>query len=149
MFKKLALGLAMAALFLVGSAQAENKKSYVLGMMEKAVSHYNSVGQDQAFKDFDTSADFKTGEYYVIAQSLDDGRIIYHGANKKLVGKNLMKVKDTDGKPFVKEMVELARGEGKGWVSYKWPHPVTKQISQKYTYVTRIAEITLLIGYYE
>ncbi len=151
MFKKLALSIFMGVFFVVGAAQAEDKKAHVLSMMDKAIAHYKSVGQEQAFKDFDAEGDFRNGEFYVIGQSISKGSIIYHGANKKLIGKNLQKVKDTDGKAFVAEMSEVAAGPGKGWVDYKWPHPQTKKIAQKHTYVTRVddSDTFLMIGYYE
>jgi len=150
MLKKLSLGLIMGLLVLVGSVQAQEKKDIVLSMMEKAVAHYKAVGQDQAFKDFNKPGEFKNGEYYVIGQSLTDGKIIFDGVNAKLIGKDLTKVKDTDGKVFVQEMLDLAKSDGKGWVSYKWPNPATKKIAQKYAYVTRINDdVFLIIGYYE
>ncbi|MBE7636003.1 Cache domain family protein [Sneathiella sp. P13V-1] len=151
MFKKLALSIFMGVFFVVGAAHAEDKKAHVLSMMDKAIAHYKSVGQEQAFKDFAVEGEFKNGEFYVIGQSISKGSIIFHGANEKLIGKNLQKVKDTDGKAFVAEMSELAATKGTGWVDYKWPHPETKKIAQKYTYVTRVddSDTFLMIGYYE
>ena len=151
MFKKLALSIFMGVFFVVGAAHAEDKKAHVLSMMDKAIAHYKSVGQDQAFKDFDNPGDFRNGEYYIVGQSISSGNIIYHGANKKLVGKNLTKVKDTDGKAFVAEMIDLASNAGTGWIDYKWPHPETKKIAQKHSYVVRVddSDTFLMIGYYE
>ena len=151
MFKKLAASILMGVILFAGTANAEDKKAHVLSMMDKAIAHFKSVGQDQAFKDFDTNGDFKNGEFYVVGQSIESGNIIYHGANKKLEGKNLTKVKDTDGKLFVKDMIDMAASNGTGWVDYKWPHPETKKITQKHSYVARIdsTDTFLMIGYYE
>ncbi|OUR80538.1 hypothetical protein A9Q83_01015 [Alphaproteobacteria bacterium 46_93_T64] len=149
MLKKISLGLVMGLFLIVGFANAADKKSHVLSMMDKAVEHYNSVGQDQAFKDYNQAGDYKNGEFYVIAQSLIDDKIIFHGVNAKLIGRNLTGIKDTDGKKFISDMITTAKGEGKGWVSYKWPHPETKKIAQKHTYINRIGDIMLMIGYYE
>jgi len=148
MFKKISLGLIMGLFLAVGFASAEDKKSHVLSMMDKAVEHYNSVGQDQAFKDYNEDGVYKNGEFYVIAQGMD-GKIIFHGVNPKLIGRNLTGIKDTDGKKFIADMITTAKNDDKGWVSYKWPHPATKKIAQKHTYVKRIGEIMLMIGYYE
>lgn len=151
MFKKLAASALMGIILFAGTAHAEDKKAYVLSMMDKAISHFKSVGQEQAFKDFDTNGDFRSGEFYVVGQSVESGNILYHGANKKLEGKNLSKVKDTDGKLFVKDMVDLAATKGSGWVEYKWPHPETKKITPKHSYVQRVegSDTFLMIGYYE
>ncbi|MBL4908036.1 MAG: cache domain-containing protein, partial [Sneathiella sp.] len=57
--------------------------------------------------------------------------------------------KDTDGKQFVLEMRKVAQGPGEGWVDYKWPHPVTKKITQKYSYVKTSGNVYFGIGYFE
>ncbi|MEH6494586.1 MAG: cache domain-containing protein [Pseudomonas marincola] len=149
MFKKISLGLIMGLFLAVGFASADEKKPHVLSMMDAAVKHYGDVGQDQAFKDFNQPGDYKNGEFYIMVQSLTDDKILFHGANAKLVGRNLTGLKDTDGKAFVKELSETAKGAGKGWVSYKWPHPETKKIAQKHSYVSRVGDVMLMIGYYE
>ncbi len=150
MFRSFSLVFMFIAVVFSGTASAEEKKSVVTAMMEKAVAHFQSAGQDQAFKDFSKKdSDYFHGEYYVIAQSLSDDKIIFHPVNGKLVGKSLMKVKDTDGVVFVAEMSALAKGQGEGWVSYKWPNPETKKIAQKHTLVNRVGDVMLMIGYYE
>ncbi|MEP3244093.1 MAG: cache domain-containing protein [Sneathiella sp.] len=150
MFRSLSFGIAMIVLLVSGGVQAEDKKSHVSAMMEKAVQHYKSAGEEQAFSDFSKKgSEYFNGEYYVIAQSLEDDKITFHPVNAKLVGKNLTKVKDTDGVAFVGEMSAIAKGAGNGWVSYKWPHPETKKIAQKHTLVNRVGDIMLMIGYYE
>ena len=148
MFKKISLGLIMGLFLVVGFASAEERKEHVISMMDKAVQHYNAVGQEQAFKDYNQDGVYKNGEFYVIAQGMD-GKIIFHGVNAKLIGRNLTGIKDTDGKKFIADMITTAKTDGNGWVSYKWPHPETKKIAQKHTLVNRIGEIMLMIGYYE
>ncbi len=150
MFRSLSLVFMFFAVVFSGTAAAEDKKSTVTAMMEKAVAHYQAAGSDQAFKDFSKKdSEYFHGEYYVIVQSLQDDKIVFHPVNAKLIGKNLMKVKDTDGVAFVGEMSALAKEKGEGWVSYKWPHPETKKIAQKHTFVNRVGDVMLMIGYYE
>lgn len=66
------------------------------------------------------------------------GVTLAHGANDKLVGKNMMELKDQNGKMFVHEITNLAATKGEGWVDYDWAHPVTKKVDGKSTYVKRI-----------
>ena len=100
--------------------------------MASSISHYNKVGAEQAFKDFAVKGgEFNKGAIYVFVSSLKGEGVIFHGANSKLVGKKLGKLKDIDGKLFVKESRDIANGPGEGWVDYKWPHPETKKITQK------------------
>lgn len=150
MLKKLSVCLAFCVLLISGVAQAADKKAEVTAMLAKAAAHYEAVGAEQAMADFSKKdSDYNKGEYYVIIQNLDDGNVKYHAVNEKLIGKNLNKVKDTDGKQFVMDMIEVARGPGIGWVDYKWPHPTTKKITQKHTLVQRVGDVFLMIGYYD
>jgi cytochrome c len=140
----------MSMFLFAGVASADEKKDTVVDMMDGAVSHYESVGQDQAFQDFaKKGGDFNKGEFYVFVTEINNGKLVFHGANEKLVGKNLSKLKDTDGKHFVTEMRTVATGPGVGWVDYKWTHPETKKIAQKHTYVKRSGDVYFGIGYFD
>ena len=54
-----------------------------------------------------------------------NGKILAHGANAGLIGKDMIGTKDADGKLFMKEMVETAKTKGKGTVDHKWENPKT------------------------
>jgi len=54
------------------------------------------------------------------------------------VGKNVLNVKDPDGKYLVKEMISIARQKGEGWSEYRWVNPETGKIQHKISYVKRI-----------
>lgn len=150
MFKSISICLAFCVFLISGIASAEDKKPVVIAMMENAVKHYQTVGQEQAFMDFAVKdSEFYKGEFYIAAYSLLDYTNIFHAVNPKLVGKNLMKLKDTDGKLILEEMYTKANSDGSGWVDYKWPHPITKKIAQKQTFITRVGDAFLMIGYYE
>ncbi len=56
-----------------------------------------------------------------------------HGANSKMIGKDLIDLKDSDGKAFVRERLEMAKTKGKGWQDFKFTNPVTKRIEPKAT----------------
>ncbi|MBL4740159.1 MAG: cache domain-containing protein [Sneathiella sp.] len=150
MFRSISLGLALCVMLFSGLANAEDKKAVVTEMMSKVVAHFEAKGAEQAYKDFAVKdSDFYKGEYYVAAFDIDTGNTEFHAANAKLIGKNLTKLKDTDGVVFVAEMLKVARDKGEGWVSYKWPHPVTKKITQKHSMVHAVGNLALMIGYYE
>lgn len=150
MLRKLSIILGVCIIFFAGLANAEDKKASVEKMISDAIAHFEKVGQEQAFKDFAVKgSDFNHGEYYLFISKLEDGIMVFHGANAKLVGKNLGKLKDTDGKPFVLEMRELARSAGTGWVDYKWPHAVTKKITQKHSFIKVAGDLYFGMGYSE
>ncbi len=150
MLRGLSIILGVCFLFVANVASAEDKKAVVTKMMNDAIAHYEKVGSEQAFKDFAVKdGDYNHGEYYIFITDMTDYSLVFHGANAKLVGKNLEKLKDTDGKQFVLEMRKVAESTGDGWVDYKWPHPVTKKITQKYSYVRTTGKVYFGIGYFE
>jgi cytochrome c len=70
-------------------------------------------------------------------------------ANTKLVGKPLMDFKDGDGKLVTKEMLQVAKTKGSGWVEYRWPNPITKLLDQKTTYIEKVDNYLLGVGIYK
>lgn len=117
-------------------------------MVKKAVSYVREQGKDKALAEFNNPGGmFKKGELYIFVTDLQ-GRMLANGANAKLVGKDLIDLKDSDGKPFVKDYIEVARNKGSGWSDYKWVNPATKAIELKSTYVEKIDDLVIGCGIY-
>jgi signal transduction histidine kinase len=72
-----------------------------------------------------------------------------HGANDKMVGKNLIALKDIDGKEFVKERVELGKAKPTFWQDYKFTDPTTKKVIPKTAYCERLDETVVCGGIYK
>ena len=85
---------------------------------------------------------------YVFAYDLT-ATMVAHPINAKLVGKNLLDVPDAEGKLFRKEIVELAKTKGSGWVDYKYKNPQTSKIESKTTYIHKEGDIVLCCGIYK
>lgn len=148
MFRNLTIVMGVFVFLFSGVANAESKKEAVIRMINSAIAHYEKVGEEKAFKDFAVKdGDFNHGEFYLFINDFDTGVMVFHGANGKLVGKNLDKLKDTDGKTFVVDMRVMAKDNGEGWVDYKWPHAVTKKITQKHTFVKTAGNLYFGMGY--
>lgn len=104
----------------------------------KALDHLAKAGAT-AFKDFsDPKGAYVDRDLYVFCLDTD-GIVTAHGGNPALVGKSLKAVKDSDGKEFVAEMLQVGAGAGTGWVDYKWANPTTKKIEAKSSYVSKVA----------
>jgi len=133
------------------SAVAEERgtKDEAVALTNKAVAHINEVGPEQAFKDFsDPKGKFVSKDLYVWCQDLK-GDMVAHGANAALVGKNMMKFKDADGKDFNAEVNKTAQEKGEGLTSYRWTHPETKKIEPKESYYKRVGNAICGVGYYK
>jgi hypothetical protein len=94
-------GVAVEAQETFGTAQEAE------AMVGRAVSHIKAVGAEKAYQDFtNKTPGFFDRDLYVVVYDLG-GRVLAHGGNRNMVGKELLGMRDADGKPFVKERVEL------------------------------------------
>lgn len=117
-------------------------------MVKKGVAHIKSAGDARAYGDITAkSPQFILHDLYLVVYKLD-GTVVAHGANPKMVGKNLIELKDIDGKAFVKERVDLARSKGSFWQEYKFTNPENKKIEPKVMYCEKLDETVVCGGIY-
>ncbi len=62
----------------------------------------------------------KTGYYFVIRT---DGMVMLNANKPELEGKNLLDLRDTHGKYFIKKMIGIGRQAGEGFDEYYWVKP--------------------------
>lgn len=143
LFFALIMGLAVGVAAAADKGSADEAKS----MVERALAHIKKVGAEKAFKDFSDLAnkDWHDRDVYLYAYNFS-GENIAHGANLKLIGKNLIDMKTPDGKLLIKEMVEMSKTKGSGWIDYDWPHPETRKVERKSGYVKRIPGFDGFVG---
>jgi cytochrome c len=118
-------------------------------MVKKAIAYIKANGPDKAYEEFTNGKSFKDRDLYIIVYDLN-GKNLAQGANPKLVGKDLIGLKDADGKPLIKMFVDLAKDKGKGWVEgYKFLNPVTQKIEGKAMYLERVGDTLVGCGIYK
>ena len=91
---------------------------------------------------------FKDRDLYLVVYGLD-GTVRAHGANEKMIGKNLIELKDVDGKAFVKERVELAGKQASFLQDYKFVNPVSKKVEPKQMYCEPLNDTVVCGGVYK
>ena len=142
---------AAAAVFTLAAAAAEAAATpeEAKAFSERAAAHILAVGEQQAFADF-TRPDggFRQGELYVFCYDRN-GINKAHGGNPAFVGRNLLHIKDPDGREPNFLIVRTGFEQGRGWVDFKWPNPVTKRIEDKSAYVIRTGDVVCGVGYYK
>ncbi len=127
-------------------AQAKATPEEAKALAEKAVAHIKAVGPEKAFAEFNArDGKWTDRELYIIVIGFD-GMMLVHGTLKAIVGKQQLEMRDMNGKFMSKEMVDLAKSKGSGWVDYMWSNPVTKKIDPKSTYVLRIPGFDGFLG---
>ena len=118
-------------------------------LVKKAIAHIQSVGPEKAYADFTgKKLDFVNKDLYVFVNEIK-GNTLAHGANEKLVGKNMLDLKDVDGKAFLNEISEKAKVQCSFSVDYKFTDPVTKKILPKTIFCERLAETAVCSGIYK
>jgi methyl-accepting chemotaxis protein len=118
-------------------------------MVENAVACVKMHGRDKAFAEFtDPKGEFIKNGMFVFAQDFN-GVMLVHAGNQSLTGKNVIETKDVHGKYHGKEMINLAKTKGSGWVEYAAMNPFTQIIQEKATYIQRIDGYFLACGVYK
>jgi len=148
MFKQWVVMVAVAGLLcsaaMAGAEERATKKE-AEAMVKKAVAAYKAGGE-KVFADFTApSKKFVSKDLYIVAYDLT-GKCVAHGQNAKQVGKDLIGMKDPDGKAFVKERIDLAKSKGTFWQDYKFTDPLTKKVLAKQMYCEKADDKNIICG---
>lgn len=139
----LAVALSFAAM--PAGAADRGSKDEAVAMVNAAFDHIKKAGLETAAADFTTDkAHWANKDLYVFVFDAD-GVFLSHGANAKLVGRNMANMKDANGKAIFPAMKDVA-AKGTGWVDYDWAHPQSKKVEGKSTYVRATPDGKGLIG---
>ncbi|WP_332744354.1 cache domain-containing protein [Hydrogenophaga sp.] len=131
------------------SAQAGATAEDATAMVKKGVAFMKTNGKDKGHAEISSKeSQFKKDDLYLVVYGLD-GTVRAHGANEKMIGKNLIELKDIDGKLFVKERVELAQSKGTFWQDYKFTNPTNKKIEPKAMYCEKLEDAVVCGGIYK
>jgi len=149
-FSIAALSLGLLAASPAALAADKGTPDEAVAMVKRAVALIKSDGKDKAFAAIGDPANtsFHDRDLYIYVYDLN-GVALAHGNNPKMVGKPLIGLKDNEGKPMIKEMVDLAKTKGSGWVDFKWPNPVTKAVEAKSGYVEKVDDMLVGSGIYK
>lgn len=135
--------------FAVHAAEGGATEADATAMVKKGVAFIKANGKDKGYAEISNKAgQFKYQDLYLVVYGLD-GTVLAHGANEKMIGKNLIDLKDVDGKAFVRERVELGKAKGTFWQDYKFTNPETKKIEPKAMYCERLDESVVCGGIYK
>lgn len=149
--KQLKVVAALTFLVAVGTPALAGEfatKDEAQAMVAKAVAFVQAQGPEKAYAEFSNkSGAFVDRDLYVVVYGMD-GKVLAHGANAKLVGKDMMDATDVDGKPYVKERLALAAKKADFWQDYKFVNPVTKKIEPKQMFCHPLPDTAVCAGIY-
>ena len=149
-----ALSIATLTMFTPAMAAEFGSKEEAIAMVKRVQEQFKKDGPELTFK---AVSDKSTKEYHdrdlypfiYDMRGSNKGLNVAHGARPALVGKNLIDLKDQDGKYLIREMVDIANGPGSGWVDYKWPNPITSKIEDKSSYIEKMGDYFVGVGIYK
>jgi cytochrome c len=131
------------------SAGEYGNKDEAMAMVERVKEMFVRDGTDPTFKAVSDKSviSFHDRDLYPFIYDLR-GNCVAHGARPALIGKNLVDLKDQDGKYLIREMIGIANGPGSGWVNYKWPNPINNKIEDKTSYIEKMGDYFVGVGVY-
>jgi signal transduction histidine kinase len=84
---------------------------------------------------------------YVFVDS-PDGTELVNGAQRSLEGKNIIDLKDLNGKALARDYIAAAMKDGSAWVDYYWYKPGDNTPARKQAYVRKVqyGQDTYIVG---
>lgn len=81
--------------------------------------------------------------YFIVGM---DGTLYLSGTNREMEGINLYDIQDLTGKYYVRDMIEVAKRTGDGYVSYYWPKVSGGEPLLKTSYCRYVEVIDAIVG---
>lgn len=153
----------VASVFLAANVLAESSvRDECVSLCREAAKMINEQGLDAASAEIgNKGGKFVTKNTYVFLMDFDGNRLAHPYAtptDPKVM--KLFDMKDTTGKLFVREFIEVAKTQGEGWTEYMYPKPEElkkptpwreKVSSRKLSYVFRVPgkDLFVVAGFFE
>jgi len=126
----------------------ENDEFATKQLVKTAVAYFNENGRESTFALISNPhGPFVKGDIYMFAYDFN-GVVVAHGQNAALVGQNLIDLQDSRGKPLIKELIEVAKTKGKGWVEYYWRNEFKRSYVEKVVDQKTKIEYLIAAGYH-
>ncbi len=122
----------------VGYAYSDTNQ--LVDLVERAARLLETEG-DSAFTRFNVpGSEWFQGDTYMFAYALD-GTCVFHAQTPDLMGRNLIDLKDINGKPVIRDIVAIGQRpepDASGWVFYLWQQGTQLSPSWKSAYIRKV-----------
>jgi len=117
-------------------------------MVKKAIAYYKKVGKDKSMPEFcRLDGPFVDRDIYVTVVAMDGFEWAH--INPKSVNKNVLDLRDADGKYLIRERLDAAAKASSGWHDFKFFNPVTRKVEAKTSYWERVDDLVFASGAYK
>jgi signal transduction histidine kinase len=119
-----------------GTYNDRMERAFVVDMVKDAVGQIEKNGRAAFPMFYDPTGPFVAKDAYIFV--FDRAGIdLVNPDFPNLEGRNLLDLRDTQGKQLVREMFRVAGTGGPGWVDYMWPKPGESASTVKSAYVSK------------
>lgn len=139
------LAFMVSGLAAVALAEDKATPKEVVEKVKEAVALIQEKGDEGIAAVQDKNGPFVWKDAYLFVLDFD-GKMLAHPMNPALVGRNMMGVKDTKGKLFNAEIINIAKNNGQGWGDYYWVKPGEKEPSLKASFVMAVPGKNMCVG---
>jgi signal transduction histidine kinase len=112
----------------------------LVSLVEDAAALMERRGEE-AFRDFaQKDSQWLYEDYYLFVYALD-GTCLFHPVTPELVGKNVLDLRDMNGKPIIQQITDIGRKPARdagGWVFYLWQNQTQLTPSWKGAYIRKV-----------
>ena len=128
---------------------SKQEKEHARRWVKDAIVFYRACGKRIALAEYtNPNGLFIQGEMYIFVLN-SKGTMLAHGVNERFLGEDFSELKDSDGKNFIKEILDTANTQGSGWVEYKWFNPASKEMLPKTVYFEKVNDLIICSGVYK
>lgn len=122
-------------------------KAFVEDVVNRAAALVEAHGPEAFSQLRDKTGPFVFMDTYVFVESPDGVQLVNAG-HPSMEGKNIIDVRDVNGKPLAREYIAVAMTKGSGWVDYYWYRPGSNKPARKMAYVRKVqsGQETYIIG---
>ena len=151
----------MASVVIAASVMAQSAiKDECVALCKEAAKFFNEKGFYPTVAEINNKeGKFVTKNTYVYMMDLE-GHLLAHPFNPQYIGMDITGTKDSNGKRFNQESIEIAKTKGEGWSEYMYPTPeeLKKPIprkemksSKKISFVYRVPgkDLVVIAGFFE
>jgi cytochrome c len=127
---------------------AQATRPVAQALAERAAAHLAQAGPAKAFRDFqDPAGGFLDGDLYVFVFDVE-GTLLSSGGFPNAVGRNLVIGYHEPSATNVRNLIAVARNQGKGWSEYVWRNPCSGRRELKISYVIKVGDHVVGVGAY-
>lgn len=125
--------------YIIGAGMYNDRmeRIFVVDAVIDAMGQIEKNGKSALQLFHDPTGPFLVKDAYIFVYDMNGVNLALPGF-PSLEGRNLLDMKDTEGKLVIRDMLDLVQTSSSGWVDYAWPKPGESVSTRKSAYVSKV-----------